>query len=580
MTLDTNLLLANPDFASIRGSLVSYLKGQARFKDYNFEGSNLSILIDLLAYNTYQNAFQSSMVASEAFLDTANLRSSIISHAKELNYTPRSARGATAIIDLLITPNDAPGVIVVPKGTAFSTSIGSRAFTFQTDRSYVIAPTNGLFTLSGISIFEGFPITEVFTVNNSVNNQRFILSNPNVDTRSLTVTIDGVEFKNASSIIELTETSQVFFLQLNRDEKYEILFGDNLIGVQPEHQSVVTVNYLVTSGDAANGASSFRNVSAISGYTDITVTTQTSAVGGSEVESTESIRKNAPRFYQTRNRAITTEDYKILLMQQFPEIQTINVYGGETIDPPQYGKVFISVDVENAEGASQTSLNTYYRYIKDKSPLTIEPILTTASFLKLKISSQVYYDYVNYNVSKTDIESAAAAAILAFNNTKLNMFNATLESSQLGTAIDSAHPAITSNDTSIVMVLDTSIAALSANIQNLQFQNALARRSMSSVTSSLFNYKNKVCWFEDDLNGNLRLVSSSNNNKIIVNSKAGTVDYNTGTVAIFKIDIDKLYTTSLEIYADAASKNVSSSQNVILAVDSEKLVIEAIPARK
>jgi len=349
---NTSLLLANPDFDSIEASLKAFLKTQTRFVDYDFEGSNLSMLINLLAYNSYQDAFLSNMAASEMFLDTAQLRSSVVSHAKELGYTPRSYRSAKAVVTIQITADDNPGAIIMPKGTLFITQVGSRTYTFTTDKAYNILATSGSYQVTGIEIFEGFPVTERFTVNSEIVSQRFALKNSKMDTRSLYVTVNGTQYKQASSVLDLKNDSLVYFLQLGNDGYYELVFGGDVIGKQPVHQDVIEASYRVSVGSDSNGARVFRPGGSIAGYTTITVTTENIAQGGDSTETTESIRRNAPLMYQTRNRAVTTDDYKVLLQQQFPEIAAISVYGGEQMDPPQYGRVFIAVDIDSAYGAS------------------------------------------------------------------------------------------------------------------------------------------------------------------------------------------------------------------------------------
>lgn len=580
MPNDPNLLLANPDFVSIRSSYVDFLKSQTRFKDFDFTGSNISVLLDLLAYNAYQNAFHASMVATEMFLDTATLRSSVLSHSKELSYTPRSARSSVAYIDLTITPTDTPGSIVLPKGTSFSTSVGSRVFLFQTLEANIIQPTDGIYKITNLPIHEGFSTSETFVVDNSRTNQRFVLSNPNIDTQSLVVNVNGVPFKNGSSIIELTETSNVYFLQLDKNGLYELVFGDNILGTQPEHQSIIQASYLVSSLDAANGATSFRVTAPISGYTNVAVDIVTAAAGGGTAESTESIRKNAPRFYQTRNRAVTSEDYKILLQQQFPEIQTINVYGGETADPPQYGKVFISVNVANVDGLPRSAQERYYRYIKDKTPLTIEPAFVTPSTLKLKLVCTVYYDYNSYFTSKSDIETAVLQSIMEFNAAEVEGFNSNFEFSQLGTVIDASSSAILSNETSVEMVLTIDNIALASNIQVLKFQNPIMGNSAEPVVkSSQFVFNNSVCWFEDDGEGNLALATLNNNTKTIVNAKIGSVTYDTGVVKINKTTVDRLLANRFELFAVPANKNISSQLNVVMKIDPTYVSITAKPKK-
>ena len=580
MSANTTPLLANPDFNSIEGSLKSYLRAQDRFKDFDFEGSNLATLVNLLAYNTYQNAFVSNMVGSEMFLDTAQLRSSVVSRAKELGYTPRSQRSASAVVDVKVTPSSSPGAVVIPKGTLFNTVVGSRSFTFATDRSYTILPINGIYEAKNVEIFEGFPVTESFTPAGT-DRERYVISNARIDTRSLVVTVDDVEYKNASSILDLTSTSQVFFLQLNHQNKYELVFGANIVGIEPTVSQQIVIRYNVSSGADANGARVFRSSGAISGHSTVDVTTVGVALGGDAVETTESIRRNAPLVYQTRNRAVTTDDYKVLLKQEFPEIQAINVYGGETVTPQQYGRVFISVDVQNALGVSDTSKGVFYRYIKSKCPVTVEPIFVDPVYMFLRLRSRVYFDYVNYNASEEDISSAVVVATELFNETELADFDRTFLYSQFVNVIDNAHAAILSNDTQMDMVLALDTAVLSTGVQRLLFNNEIATENVQrALTSSSFIYRDKTCQLQDDGEGVVRVVTNTSSTTPAQLLEVGTIDYKTGIVTINPFDVQQVFGYGIRLYAIPQDKNIKAVHNVLLNVDTSEVNITAIATKK
>ena len=580
MSANTTPLLANPDFNSIEGSLKSYLRAQDRLKDFDFEGSNLATLVNLLAYNTYQNAFVSNMVGSEMFLDTAQLRSSVVSRAKELGYTPRSQRSASAVVNVKVTPSSSPGAVVIPKGTLFNTVVGSRSFTFATDRSYTVLPINGTYEATNVEIFEGFPVTESFTPSGT-DRERYVISNARIDTRSLVVTVDDVEYKNASSILDLTSTSQVFFLQLNHQNKYELVFGANIVGKEPTVSQQIVIKYNVSSGADANGARVFRSSGAIGGHSAVDVTTVGIASGGDAVETTESIRRNAPLVYQTRNRAVTTDDYKVLLKQEFPEIQAINVYGGETVTPQQYGRVFISVDVQNALGVSDTSKDVFYRYIKSKCPVTVEPVFVDPVYMFLRLRSRVYFDYVNHNASEEDISSAVVVATELFNETELADFDRTFLYSQFVNVIDNAHAAILSNDTQVDMVLALDTAVLSTGVQRLLFNNEIATENVQrALTSSSFIYRDKTCQLQDDGEGVVRVVTNTSSTTPAQLLEVGTVDYKTGTVTINPFDVQQVFGYGIRLYAIPQDKNIKAVHNVLLNVDTSEVNITAIATKK
>jgi hypothetical protein len=348
---NNSINIATLDFATIKANLKSHLKSQAIFKDFDFEGSNIAVLIELLAYNTALQSFYVNMLASESFLDSAQLRSSVISHAKELNYRPRSARSAKATISLTAEQNN-NNTLTIPKGTTFTATYNFQTYTFSTNEIKVyytdLDETTGTykFETDDIDIYEGFFVTETFEMDYSNESLRFVLSNPMIDISSLNVvSIENggstiINYNLSDTLLGLKSDSRSYFLQAVELEKYEILFGDDIIGRRPADGSIVTVQYRIASGSAPNGANLF------SPDTDLTtdnsgrilVTTVTKAIGGDEPESVSSIKFNAPRHFQTQERAITTSDYENLLKSKFPEIDAISVYGGEQVNPPQYGK--------------------------------------------------------------------------------------------------------------------------------------------------------------------------------------------------------------------------------------------------
>jgi hypothetical protein len=319
---NSSISLTSLDFADYKNSLKTFLSSQNQFKDYNFESSNLNVLLDLLAYNTYQNAFYMNMIGSEMFLDTAQLRDSVVLKAVELNYTPRSFRSSYAKVNLAISgvPNN-PLLLTIPAGTSFTGKAGSNTYTFSTNQNLVVeASGNGVFNASNVEIYEGTPVTDTFVIKPSatVDNQQFILSNPTIDTESLTVVsienggANVIPYLLSTTLLDIKETTPVYFLQGSDNSQYQIIFGDNVVGRKPLDNSVVSVSYLVTNGQLPNGIAIFSPNSTIGGGT-VTVTTVSAATGGDIAEDIESIRFNAPRYYATQERAVTTTDYETLL---------------------------------------------------------------------------------------------------------------------------------------------------------------------------------------------------------------------------------------------------------------------------
>ena len=579
-TSNNALLLTSPDFGSIRSALKNYLQSQSQFQDYNFDASNLSVILDVLAYNTYMQAFTTNMLASEMYLDTAQLDSSVISRAKELNYTPESAKSAAAIINIQIYPTDSPGTIVIPANTAFSTSIGNQSFTFSTDQAYTIIGSNGTYIASNVSIYEGFSIQDVFSVISANVNQTFDLSNPAVDISSISVYVTEtgaeVEYVLATSILDLTPTSNVYFIQQDYNGLYQIEFGDGVIGYNPGVNAVVRVPYRVTAAANSNGSSLFTPVGAIAGYSNISVTTIQNAVGGAVPEDIESVRYYAPRLNQTRNRALTNSDYEVLLQKAFPEIQSIHAYGGETAIPPLFGQVLIAVKIFSGLGVPNILKAKYYNYIKGLNPTSITPVIVDPTFITLQINTNVYYDYTKTTQSPADLAANVLASILQYNNTNLNMFESAFLSSKFGTMIDGTDLSINSNITDVNMSSALNITTLATQPILITFNNPLDLDD--SISSSQFTFANQPCVFMDDGYGTIfiRPVGSdpdTSSNRLF---QAGVVNYETGTVNLQPVQIQLINNIPVKIYGSPANSNIITKGNTIITIDPADITINVI----
>lgn len=593
---NSNINLVNLDFDTIKDNFKVYLKAQDRFKDYDFDGSNMNVLLDVLSYNTYLNSFYTNMVASEMFLDTAQLKDSVASHAKELNYLPRSFKSAEAVVDITInTGSPTIKSITMPKGTSFSTRIGSNSFSFSIDKNYVLTGNSGIFSATDISLFEGDYINDSFTVNYSQSAQRYVLNNPTIDTDSLTVSViedNGavvLEYSYATSLFGLDATSKVFFLQPAENEKYEIIFGDGVVGRKPKDGSVIVADYRVTNGELPNGAFKFVTDGPIETFSNVSISTKTAAIGGAVNETIESIRFNAPRHFTTQERAVTATDYETLLKINFPEVNAVSVYGGEEEDPPQYGRVFIAVDISNVEGLPTTKINDYYRFIKQRAPVSIEPVFKNPEFTYIDVVSQVNYDTNKTDLSTEDIKTLVISAINTYNTTNLNNFKKTLRYSRLLDSIDGAHPSILSNETTVraiksisprVNVAENIIVNFNLPLENNIFQASPSRHLVAVkqiISSSTFNYQGKVCSIEDDGAGILKLISSDILYDNVIKN-IGTVDYDTGILSITDLTITSYPRGQNEIlmYARARSNDIYSTKNTILNIRTEDLKISAV----
>ena len=386
---NTSVSLLDLDFETIKNNLKTYLKrSDSPFKDVDYEGSNISQLLDVLSYNTFLNNFYINMAMGEMFLDTAQLRDSVVSHAKELNYVPRSFTSAQAQISFIVTPSTELSTLVIPKNTTFTTKVGSNNYTFATDESVVInSDTDGNF-YANLTVYEGIYTTDTYVYVDSNTSQRFIVSNPTADMRSLVVVVvedegaNVISYNKATSFLGVSSNSYSYFVQAAENSQYEILFGDGTVGRKPKNGSTVVLEYRTCSGELSNGARVFSIDGPIQGQSNVSsITTVETASGGAVSESLEQIKFNATRHYQNQERAVTANDYETILQANFPEIQAISAYGGEEADPPQYGKVYLSVDIKGADGTSQNVKDRFYNFIKPRSPVSIDPVFIDPEFL-------------------------------------------------------------------------------------------------------------------------------------------------------------------------------------------------------
>lgn len=597
MAANSSISLVNLDFDSIKTNLKTYLKAQPLFKDYDFDGSNMSVLLDILSYNTFHNAFYLNMIASESFLDSAQLRNSILSHAKELNYVPRSARSARASINLEFDSNEQ--YVVLPKGTSFSSTIGFELFNFTTTEEQVFFSSNGTYNITNLNVYEGTFITDTFVMDYENPVQRFVLTDPNIDTRSLTVTITEDDaaitrpYVQSSTLLGVGATDNVFFLQGAEGGKYEIVFGDNIIGRKPKDNAVIEVEYRVTRGSNGNGATLFELDTAFTDFTTAPViTTVDISSGGDGPESNESIKYYAPRFFQIQERAVNAFDYEIILKQRFPEINAISAYGGEELNPPQYGKVFISVDISDVEGLPDSKKLEYFNFLKPRSPLSIDPTIVEPDYLYYTVDSVIKFNVNVTSLTTEQIKSFALNQILTYNQTYLDDFKAQFRYSKFLRDIDDAcQLSVISNETDITIYkkVRPTVGGSSQNIDiNFDIPLTLDTPSMPRV----YNETDLVTVFSDDFilngervklhddgNGNLRIVKLSNGVYTIVTNIAGSVNYDTGFVQLINFKIDALVQNKFNLYAIPRNKDFETTKNTILTLEPSEINITVVPVR-
>lgn len=584
MVANSSIILTQLDFNEYKTALKTYLTEQDEFKDYDFDGSNLSVLLDVLAYNTYQNAFYLNMISNEMFLDSAKLRDSVISHAKELNYLPRSFTSASAKIQLRITPTDSnKNSIVIPKGTSFISRVEDYSYTFSTSENLVITnKANGVFISDTITIYEGNYLSDTSVVNYN-NPLIFKINNKNVDISSVSVTVledNGSvtqEYLRATSLFGHDETSKVFFIQPGIGDTYEVVFGDGIVGRKPKNNSIVIIEYRTSNGELPNGAFKFINATRIDNESNVSVITIDAAADGAVAEDLNSIKFNAPRAFTTQERAVTAEDYENLLKANFPEINAVTAYGGEDATPPQYGRIFVSVDLTDVDGLPQIKENDYRRFLRSRSSVAMEPLFVSPDYTYLKVDSIVKYNINRTGLNPEDLRTYVIDSILNYASTNLNNFAKTFRYSKLVQAIDATDASVISNETSVNLVkyltpdLNTPLnltinfkCPLTQEIPLLGDEHPII--DVHGVTSTPFTYSGiQNCVLEDNGDGLVRIVTpvGANHKKII---DIGTVDYDTGIVKLNNFNIQNYSGTSFKVYAEPRSADITAIQNVILNI--------------
>ena len=583
------------DFSNYKSSLKTFLSQQDIFKDYNFEGSNMAVLLDVLAYNTYLNGVYLNMVGSEMFLDTAALRESIVSHAKELNYTPRSRTAAVAYVDITITPDDNPDSITIPKYYEINGETkDNTTYFFTTDETIIVRPVNGVYTASNVAIYEGNIVKEVFIANAT---SRYLLQSANVDIQSLNVTVRDsntatteTKWNKETFLFGLDNTDNVYFIQGAEDHLYEVVFGNGDIGKALIDGNIVTINYRETNGLDANGVEIFSAPNAIEGYAAVGITTAAAAAEGSEHETDDEIKFNAPRYFPTQNRAVTVEDYIALTKQAFPSLEIVTAYGGEETEPKQYGKVVVAAKPIGGTKLPTPLKTQIFNFLKERSAISIDPVVIDPEYFFAEVVTEVLYNINETTRSERDIESLVESTILSFASDNLAKFGSDLRYSKLVKAIDDSESAIISNNTELRIIknveVDTGIPFRIA----FSFENELRKEvsttrkiyedTTSTIESSLFTFNlndiDYLAKIKDDTQGNLMIVSVVNGVVQLLKDKVGTVDYTNGTISIGAIVYDDVgLDNELEIYGRTKKLDIETNANKVLQVVSGNLVVSA-----
>ena len=467
------------DFDDIKENLKTFLKQQDQFTDYDFTGSGMNTLLDVLAYNTHYNAVYANVLANEMFLDSADIRNSIVSHAKHVGYTPRSATSPIAKLNVVVS--DLSGsTAVAARGTTFTTTVDGVSYNYIVKDDTTITPESGVYTFSELPVYEGTLVNNKFTVDTTNADQRFLIENPLADTTTLQVTVQNsstdsttTTYTKSTDLADVTSTSTVYYLEGVEDEKYEVIFGDGVLGKALSTGNIVTLSYIVTSGADSNGASSFSLSGTIAGSSTATITTASNSSGGADPETPDSIRFNAPRQFASQNRAVTAKDYESRVKTIYPNANSVQVWGGEDNSTPVYGRVYISIKPKTGNVVTQSDKTDIINKLKDFNVASITPVIedTETTFLQLNVT--VRFDQKATTKTSDSIKSLVQSAITTFNNNNLQQFDQMFRHSKFIETVNKVDTAILSNITTVKLHKSFTASTSASTTYTINFSNAL-----------------------------------------------------------------------------------------------------------
>ena len=544
------------EFDGIKSNLKSYLSSQTQFQDYDFEGSGMDVLIDVLAYNTHYMGYYANMVSNEMFLDTASLRESVVSHAKHLNVIPKSVVAPTAYLNMTFTPSGSPISITIQKDTKFTTSFNAVTFTFTTTAATTVVPIGGIYTATSLPIKEGKILNKSYTVDLADTTQRFMIPNANVDTSTISIQVQNSASDtgvvtwtdgNSLDITTIASNQKVYFLQEVEEGKFEILFGDGAVGKQLADGNIIFIEYLVTKGIAANQTNSFTAVGTVAGLSsaNYTLTVASAASGGAASESIISLKNNAPKLYQAQKRATTKDDYKAILLAERNDIESLTVYGGEEANPPVYGKVFIAIKPTGNTSYSNTTKDAIKTSIlKKTNVVTVIPELVDPIYYYLLITATINYDPVVLLTNEDTLKTSINTSISNYFTTDLKKFDQKFRYSKLTKAIDNTNSSIRNSKTSIkyqMKIIPVTLAIVAT--YTMEFNTTLTK---GTVTSTAFTASDGNTYtLTDDSAGIIKLIRSTyTTSGVTIDSPTvymtlldssqnlGTVDYTTGKIVL------------------------------------------------
>ena len=553
---NNKITVTDLEFDGIKANLKNYLSSQTQFQDYDFEGSGMDVLMDVLAYNTHYMGYYANMVSNEMFLDTASLRESVVSHVKHLNVIPKSVVSPTAHLNMTFTPSGSPLSLTIAKDTKFTTSLNAVTYNFTTTAATSIVPVSGVYSVTNLPIKEGKILNKSYTVDLADTTQRFVIPNTNIDTTTIAVTVQNSASDstvetwtdgNSLDVTTITSTQKVYFLQEVEEGKYEILFGDGAVGKQLADGNIIFIEYLVTKGIAANKASSFTAVGTVAGLSssNYTLTVASVAGGGAPVESINSLKNNAPKLYQAQKRATTKDDYKAILLAERNDIESLTIYGGEEAIPPVYGKVYIAVKPTGNTSYSNTTKDEIKTSILKKSNVvTVIPEIIDPIYYYLLITATVNYDPVTLLTNEDTLKAAVDTSISNYFTSDLKKFDQKFRYSKLTKLIDNTNSSIRNSKTSIKYQMQITPATLATvATYTLEFNNPVTK---STVVSTAFTASDGNTYtLVDDGLGIIKLARSTYTTSGVTvdnptvymtltdgSENQGTINYTTGKIEL------------------------------------------------
>ena len=582
----------NLDFDQIRAQIKDYLRANSNFTDFDFEGSNFSVLIDTLAYNTYITAFNSNMVVNESFLDSATLRENVVSLARNIGYVPRSRSASKANVTLSVQTTTSSPTVTLEKGLVCVGLVENSNYIFSIPENITTTVESNAATFSGIDVYQGTLLKNSFVVDGSLD-QRFILNNSFIDTATIVVKVDEKEYSRVDNILNIDSTSEIYLIQEVQDEKYELLFGDGYFGKKLQNGAVITVTYIVTDGVEGNGASSFAfsgrllgSLNEVVSPTSVTLTTNTSSSNGGDIESVESIKYYAPRLYSSQYRAVTARDYEAIVQSIYPNTESVSVVGGEELDPPQYGNVIISIKPKNGDYVSDFDKETILTKLKNYALSGINQQIIDLKVLYVEVDSAVYYNPAQSS-TPNDLKTSITSTLNTFGTANINKFGGRFKYSKLCQTIDNVDNAITSNITRVIIRRNLKALINQSAQYELCYGNSFYYKPEGfNIKSTGFTLAGRsgTFYFTDvpgtGGKGVISVVKESTDggNYVIEIKSAGTVDYTKGEITLNTLNITSTTKANniIEIQAYPQSNDVIGLKDLYLSLSVEDSTINMI----